>query len=255
MKIPIPAIPTDEEMERIAKKWWLYHFGVNFLDWNEALNSHTIPYRVVKIPKKLVAETFQMENNEKVNYEKIVREYTALLAPALVEMGCEGNFFIKTISRSPKDYLSDGGKPIALTSVYEAIWAITSSMRCLDDGVLLYALDKFYLVVRPYVDFKERDEWRVYVEDGKIVGISQYYYTTPFGYSQEELAATEKSIRDFMRDIVLPNVSIPSYVADIVFNPKPLLLELNPFGLSDPCLFGSYNSLDGSMKHSPPPSN
>jgi hypothetical protein len=171
-----------------------------------------------------------------------------LIRPALKEMNCENKFFLKLITRSPKDHLADDdnfGKPRALNFTNDALCAILSSMRCSEDLVLLKHLDSNSIILRPYIDFHPSLEYRVFIDGKKIAGISQYYYGVKF----DNIGDHEKDIREFVNSIVIPNVKLGSFVADVVVdNGKAILLEMNPWGLSDPCLFGSYNNMDGSYK-------
>ena len=45
-------------------------------------------------------------------------------------------------------------------------------------------------------------------------------------------------------------MDLDNFVVDVVIeDDKITILEMNPFGLSDPCLFYSYDKLDGSIKY------
>jgi len=55
----------------------------------------------------------------------------------------------------------------------------------------------------------------------------------------------ESRIRDFINDICIPNMKTKTFVADLVIDKdKIILLETNPYGLSDPCLleYGKMNN-------------
>lgn len=247
-KIPKPVVPSTEEMQCIAVEWWRKHEHINMLEWNDVLVANTFPFECVKVPKELTEQTIGMTKRIDINY--LVNGYEPLLIPALEKLGCSKNFFIKTVSRSPKDFLykDDTSKPNSLSSVEDAVMAISGSLRCFEDICMLYYIDKYYLIVRPYIDFSPRDEWRVFVKDGEVIGITQYYYAANFEYTSLELSMIESNIKSFMHKIVIPNVGTDTYVADIVLHETPTLLELNPYGLSDPCLYVDYKSFDGKIK-------
>lgn len=258
MQAHILSAPSNEELDRMAQEWWKNHIGINFLDWNKILIQNTIPFRFIRLNKDLVTRMFNLTSKKDNNryhtqIKPTISEFKTLLDPILEDPNYKNGFFIKLISRSPKDYLTnDDIKPDKLTSAEEAFKALVCSMRCFEDICKLVRIDKCYLVVRPYIDFEPANEFRVFVKDRKIIGITQYYYQQNFNYTNFGKWAIEHTIREFMEEIVIPNMSyaVRDYVADIVFNPQPLLLECNPYGLSDPCLLnyqdmeeGKYNSL------------
>ena len=113
-------------------------------------------------------------------------------------------------------------------------------------------LEQSAIVVRPYIDFHPSEEWRVFIKDKKVVGITQYYFGSFFPQLTEEVVkSVDNEIRCFIEDIVLKNVELDNYVVDMVIgaDDRPtVLLEMNPYGLSDPCLFVDYQSFDGSIK-------
>ncbi len=248
-KIQTPIPPTEEQMTEIATEWWKIHVGINFLDWNETLLKHTYPIKICKIPVDLIQKTLEIADGKGSIY-RLIDEYAPIIKPALIELNCEESFFIKLITRSPKDFLDD----FELKSIPESVNAIAGSMRCFEDLCMLRYNNMGYLVVRPFIPFEEWQEWRVFIKDGKIVGITQYYYMTNYYFSNEKIKEIETEIRNFINNIVTPNMSIPTFVADIIVkgdydDRETILLETNPYGLSDPCMFENYASLDGSFKY------
>jgi hypothetical protein len=252
-KIIAPTPPTNDRMVEIATDWWKIHKGINFLEWNETLLQHTYPLNACKIPSDLVQKTLDIVDG-KGTLEELSNLYAPIIQPALTELNCEENFFIKLITRSPKDFLCDFDSGFELDSIPAAVNAISGSMRCFEDLCMLKYIDMAYLIVRPFIPFEEWQEWRVFVKDGKITGISQYYYMTNYYFSDEKVKEIETEIRNFMASVVIPNMSLPTFVADIIVkgdydDRDTVILETNPYGLSDPCIFGDYESLDGSFQY------
>ncbi|OWK35170.1 hypothetical protein FRUB_10012 [Fimbriiglobus ruber] len=57
-------------------------------------------------------------------------------------------------------------------------------------------------------------------------------------------AVQDQALRYF--SVIDPHFPIDDYVFDFGFTPDgPVLIEINPYGLSDPCLFGKYSLIDG----------
>lgn len=243
-------IPTDEEMKASAHRWWGVLKWVSFAAWNKDLQLASLPFAYVKVGNGIL-EMFYHLHDGKCTFEELTRACTPAFNDGIKMCGTP--FFIKTLTRSPKDAIADfnnHGKPKPLHTVKDAVNALADSERFLDDVCLLMHLNDFvYFVFRPFVEFAARDEWRVFVEDGKVTGISQYYYGSNFDYTLTEISNTDATLKDFMNDIVTPNMQIKSFVSDVAFiNGKPVLIETNPWGMSDPCLFKSYDKLDGSIK-------
>lgn len=254
IKIPKPILPTNKEMKSVANEWWRHHLGINFGDWNDTLRANSFEYRICPIPCELIHELITVQDNGGKGIESTIDKYKAIILPKLKEMNCEDSFFIKLISRSPKDSLADPNnnfKIKPLTSIDEAMHAILASMRCFEDMVLLRYLDFASIVVRPYIEFESFQEWRIYIKDKKIIGISQYDYNQEFKeLTEETVRRYDAEIRNLINDIVIPNIPLADYIADVIVgdNGRPtIVLETNPYGLSDPCLFKNYNSFDGTI--------
>lgn len=242
--------PTQGEIQISSNNWWSNLDGVTFLDYSDELKQKTFPFELIKFSKSdinSIVNLFEGKTtieNVKVIFENILYES--------ISKHKEG-FFIKLISRSPKDFLFDEnnfGKPKALFTSDEAALAIINSMRCFDDMIYLMNLETSYIVIRPYIPFHPKYEFRVFVKDNKIIAISQYYYESDFKYSDWLKNFIEVEIRGFVNKQLSPNMKINDFVADIVVcneHCNTTLLETNPFGLSDPCLF-SYENMDGSIR-------
>lgn len=252
-KIPMPKVPTDDEMIEVATRWWEHHKQINFGDWNQSLKDNTFEFRLCTLPKELVEKVIGLMDGKKEFYPSVVKEYGELITPLLKELNCENKFFIKLITRSPKDSLADLDnytKPKALASIEESLGAMFNSMRVFEDLCLLRYINKVTIVVRPYVDFEAYEEFRVYIEERKIVGISQYYYQGEFKeLTPEYITNVKMTIEQMVTDIALPSITLNDFVIDVVMGNdkrKTVFLEANPYGLSDPCLFNNYKAFEQS---------
>jgi len=251
--------PSEQEIIEIAKKWWETHIGINFNDWNEILLKNSFPIEKVKLPQSLLNDTIKFvdgnkKEREKITFDFLVNEYSKLINPVLEKNKWE-KFFVKLISRSAKDSMYDDnnyGKPYALKTVEEMIHAFLSSIRIFEDMCLLSYLGDCDLIIRPYINFKPENEFRIFIKNKKIVGISQYYYDNCFNNVIQHSEQYEKIIRDIIVNIAIPNFNLESYVVDVVVDEDlsgAKILEANPWGLSDPCLFERYNNFDGGFKY------
>lgn len=236
--IPPVKLPTKEEIDKISKRWFSVHEGIHMLEWNNNLKSVSMPFEAVKLPPDWAEDT--------VNRKDRCDDFIKLVGPALKKLGCEDSFFIKLITRSPKDYLDEN---FELKSLEDAYTALACSMRTAEDLCMLINIDMCYVIVRPFVKINRLEEFRVLIYGKQIVGISQYYFHE--GEKIQNHAAREAGIRSFIHKEIMPNVAINHFVVDVYFDQwnDPVLIELNPFGMSDPCLFMDYASLDGTFKY------
>lgn len=247
-KLPKIVMPTDEQMTVSANRWWDAIKEVSFCHWNETLLGSGFELSMIPIRKDLIVLT--LDGFDGKNIPEIKERWRTFLN-SHIEQFSKSGFFFKLMSRSPKDSNMDEsnhGKPMPLYNSDECVEFVLNSMRCLDDMVLMRYLENPYIVIRPYIYFDPMDEFRVLVEKGKIVGISQYYYHSIFE-SERELDELDLSIRAFVNEVVIPNMGIDTFVVDVVADEEGFVntLETNPYGMSDPCLFGSYDKLDGSF--------
>lgn len=247
MKIVLPDPPTVDEMKEIADKWMSKHDHIKMTDWNENLIAMSIPFYALKMPESIVEGFWGVMDNKK-KPEDFTHDFTEFLAPHLARFN--GSFFIKLITRSAKDAWEENGGE--METVDDVLHSFFCSMRILDDMAMLSRCpENQYLILRPFIHIPKHAEWRVFVEKGSIMGISQYDHFNSYPFLKGDIATTEETIIDFVYKVV-EYVGTGTFVADIIYDPltkeQPLLLELNPYGLSDPCLYKSYDNFDGSIK-------
>lgn len=89
------------------------------------------------------------------------------------------------------------------------------------------------IVLRPWLDqIEKKNEFRVFVHNGAVTGVSQQHWKELFCYSAEELQAVQKAIANasFLKPGLAP---YHSFVADVWVSfddEKCHLIEYNPFG-------------------------
>lgn len=190
----------------------------------------------------------------------------------MAQAKCEG-VFVRLGSRSPKDsYYEDGEKkwwqgPWPLQSTDEALGLLLcTSERINDDLHQAVAWDYSpWLWVREWVDLQPWQEFRCFVRDGQVTGISQYDYMKRQHYPQLQRDKTlyANAITLFLNKRVLPSLHIPNAVVDVYVTVEGMrsgrgrkasarLLEINPyFELTDPCLF-TWDELAAKPEGEPP---
>jgi hypothetical protein len=118
--------------------------------------------------------------------------------------------------------------------------------RCAERRGQRFHRETFVLCFRQWTEL--RDEQRVFVKDGQIQGITRYDYLQPppIEYTGDHIDRIGFDATDYLADIA-PHMLIADFVFDFGYRPtgETVLIELNPYGLSDPCCFGSYKNIAG----------
>nr|DAK38034.1 MAG TPA: hypothetical protein [Caudoviricetes sp.] len=260
----VPSLEKEDLEENIretSKKWFKNLEGVKYSDWRSGLLKHTFPYQVLYFRKELVKRALEEDKEareEMANIiDNLISEDQDYYKPYI-----ENGMFVKLDSRSPKDYMQNypenSLKP--LRNGTEIVNALMCSMRTFEDLCFLVRLDRDFirLYVKPFEELNRKQEWRVFVRCRKIVGISQQFYEENFNYDDRYLSSVRDNLKKFVEEIVIPNITVENFVVDtIVFKhsrylqmdyrnekQKVVLIETNPYYLSDPCLYKSYKVLE-----------
>lgn len=253
-------LPEESSLE-VAKDWYNNLNGVKFSDWGKDLFSYSPPIKEIKIPTEMIRPCLDNDKKAKhvlLNY--LQRQLNKIENQFFFGANKINQLFVKLESRSPKDYIQDWPKEDykALHNAEEIVDALLGSMRTFEDLVFLTQLkDEVILYIRPFADLERRFEWRVFVKDKKVIGISQQFYKETFSYNKKYLNEIKRSVTYFMDNICIPNVKVDNFVADLYVSggthykvgiTKRFLdisiIETNPYGLSDPCLFETYDELE-----------
>ena len=171
--------------------------------------------------------------------------------------------FLRLGSRSPKDahYAREIG--LRVRSAADGLALLTTHSRRIAFDIRC-ALDYSYLprlFLREWLTLPAWTEFRCFVEDGRLVGISQYdhRYLGPAPEIHRHAGAIEDSIRCFFEEI-RPLLHLPSVVVDVFLDPEAAtedrfetrLLELNPFIVqTSPAMFSwaREGDFDGSFRY------
>ena len=165
--------------------------------------------------------------------ERLARLFTEFLEGAFVRLG----------SRSAKDALYRKHTSLRVHNANDALSLLLgASERIMDD--LLLAIARNYrpsISVREWLDIPPWTEFRCFMKQRTLVGISQYFYRTVYPSLLVAAGEIEAAIRSFFPAFE-QSCHIQDVVFDVVVQPSApweiTLLEINPyFELTDPCLF------------------
>lgn len=190
------------------------------------------------------------------HFEGLVDQHADIIASyvAKVDEVMKGTpHFIKLNSRSPKD-ASYPEAPIAVNGE-DAISLIVNSMRCCEDMMDMHmAGNECFIVLRKVVPIELSREMRCFAKDGKLIAATRYDYGREADafWNEEKCAELLAEATEFYEKHI--KASYDTVVFDLALglgeyakaNEKHLLIELNPYGLSDPCVFKSYANLEAT---------
>lgn len=177
-----------------------------------------------------------VENKEKMEALK------SAIAPAWED--CRGKF-VRLNRRSPKDY-TDGRPSINPTS---AIDAICGSMRTTDDLIALKGGQEPAFLYAFQFDYTIQErEFRAFVKQGQLIAVTQYEGTKIRGYPESNprgvITAIQKLAPSVIAAVPLENFIFDVYMTGYDEAETAHFLEINPWGLSDPCFFNSYENVE-----------
>lgn len=210
--------------------------------WYPKLAQYTIP----SVQILLGPEHINCLLGQPVN-DMVRQDLSKMIGQAFVILG--GNrFFIRLGSVSPKDVST------MVTDIDTVFEIFAKSERA---GKSLKMSQQFQytpsLYIRQWVDIDKTREFRCFVKNNELKGISQYYCYDTCEYLNDD------NIRDLLISRVKAlfehihsRVGLNSYVFDIVYRDEelPLLLEINPYsGWTGTCLFDwTEDNFEGNLE-------
>lgn len=260
----IPALvpPTEEEMVAVAKANLAVSSPVHIENWPPALATLSIPTDLFPLD---AAETDALIEAWMISWGGAEASMPADRLEAALEALADrlhsaverrGRAFVRLGSRSPKDADRMLEGVTHVTSGREAVELLVTSMERVytDLSDARRAGHVPHIAIRDHLDWlRPEREFRAFIEDGAVAGITQYHLEDgPLVWITENAAAIEAAARAFLETRVIPAAHIASFTADLVFEAadRPLLLEINPavtLGRTFPGLF-RRGPLDGSFR-------
>jgi hypothetical protein len=242
----IPKMPTPEEHRQVALQW-LERVQPTLIDqWTEDLVKLSIPTSLVKIDVELIWNAMC-----DLHDQKPIHDGLKSLSEELDELIGWRRKFIRLNSRSPKDSMWPYEFP-ATISGKEAVMMLMGSMRVMDDLMEFRWLPEqsCYVAVRDFDPLiRGENEFRCFIKDGGIIAVTHYDYTKPTPeWVRKNPEGIRSGIESYFSRALKPALHIDTVVADLAMmaDGSFKLIEINPYGLSDPCHFGNYKSVENA---------
>lgn len=231
LEIPMPS---DDELNADAGGYFDAVSRFNIDQWPDDVAALSMPTKFVEIAD--IAEFLTLYDYQSADMA-IADRYAAEIDAAI---GWDQTF-IRLNTRSPKDITA----PVAPITVAgkQAIHWILCSERCLDDLVMMRrAKARAFICLREWKPIFPANEFRCFAKGGKVIGVSRYDYGNPAEYTGDGSAIVARAEEFYAANLARHYGDV---VFDLAFMSDGLLLiELNPYGLSNPCCFGSYAEIE-----------
>lgn len=237
-------MPTEEELQASSAKW-LELCGPTFIDnWPADLLAISAPTTFIDLPKDAV-RMFDMSK----------AAFIAFASPLAAEIdksvGWDRHFF-RLNSRSPKD-TPWPFETLASCSGKEIMGVMRSSERILDDlayfshstAIPKICLREFWPSVTPEYEF------RCFIADGETLAVAEYRNRLEQSWRADASRDQElrANIDRYLSDTVKPRLHISTVVVDIAIDHSRefRLIEINPYGSSDPVGAVSYKKIEAGI--------
>lgn len=241
-KIPEIIMPTEAELQRASAEW-LSIVGPTLIDrWPKDLLELSAKTTFIDLPQDC-ASLFDGADAFKAIATPIADEIDR-------KTGWDRHFF-RLNSRSPKDALWP--LEMAVTcSGKEIVQIMACSARVLDDLCYFsHSTAKPKLCLRElWPGVRPEREYRCFIVDGKILAVAEYlnlYGTSldkpPAKYDHDLRA----KIDTYLTETVIPRLPITTVVVDVVLLHELRLIEINPYGRSDPVGAQTYAAIENGI--------
>lgn len=243
--IPMPALPTDEEMYEPMLARWNDQAMATIDSWPEDVAALSVPTTLIPLD---LDDGMVIYEPSDPRWEEVMDKYAAKIDAVT---GWDRHF-IRLSTRSPKDSAPDA-LPITMAGKQAMDWIINSE-RCMDDiAMAKFARKPIFIAVRETYVAPKGGEFRCFAKDGKLIAMSRYIQDDVVGnYGDFDLFG---HAREFYETHLAKHYD--TIVFDLQFGAQlrgadgcfanhagPLLIELNPYGLSHPCLFEGYDEIE-----------
>lgn len=161
------------------------------------------------------------------------------LAAAIREFN--GQAFIKFNWSAPLDASWMNAGTMKCQSAHDALLLVKSSDRIIFDVERMFELIPHAtitrpthptLVVRKWANLHPSMEFRIFVLDGKLIGICQRNCTTHFPFLAADMPRITKTLTQFFTSSVHSRALLPSYTMDVYLDQKNRvwIIDFNPWG-------------------------
>lgn len=233
-------MPTPDELRERHRPWAEMIEPLLLDKWSPELMALSIPTTFVEFPKHLIAPLYEPRDE--------FAEFVELAAELDRHLGFRNHFF-RLNSRSPKD----GPWPLMVPitcSGKQIIQVMACSERMMEDLFKFSNTDLQPVVCLRKQEFNLRPEveLRCFLKGGRLLAVAEYGHEPTFAAPREADAAIREKVERYVLDVVGPHLPLDTVVVDVWCKHDGFgLIEINPFGLSDPVGAISYDAIEAGI--------
>lgn len=211
----------------ISKEEYVNELQKTYKDvWSKIFdNSNTIKFEFTEKHYNVLRDATKV-SSIKGTPSKIYEEEIIEITNKLDQIGIfDGRKWFARLSEcSPKDGLHGKGP---FTTAKQIMDTIVTSHRAAN----AFTKNSRILYIEPWrLDWKEENEFRVFVYNKKVTAITQYKWFSNVGWTKDKLSAIIDKIVKFCHDAA-NKMEVDSMVIDVIYNNDDIeLVEFNSFG-------------------------
>lgn len=159
----------------------------------------------------------------------------------MIDEGCFIKFF-----NCAEDSITNINNHLKITNIKQIMSVFFESMTLLDN-IYLCEDKPLILQLRRWINIPLRSEYRCFIREKKLIGVSQYFCNINFNFTPDEKQYLSENVKFFMEKSVIPYLNQQDVLIDIsldfngIYNylpAKTIIIDLNPFDERlRPCLF------------------
>lgn len=242
-------VPTPDELRERYRPWAEMIESLLLDKWSPELMALSIPTKFVEFPKHLIEPLFDPR-------DEFPKEIVELAAELDRHLGFKNHFF-RLNSRSPKDAPWPLVAPITCSGK-QIIQVMAGSERMMED---LYKFS--HTSLQPMICLRTQEfslqpefELRCFLKAGRLLAVAEYGHQPIFAAPVSADPTLRDRVERYILDVVGPHLPLDTIVVDIWCKHEGFgLIEINPFGLSDPVGALSYEAIEagipGIARHKP----
>lgn len=236
----VMSMPTEEEL-RSSSLLWFERIGPTLIDqWPADVLALSMPTKFIRFPTGFIDDLFERRPG---GIPASIRSLAAELDAAMDW----DRHFIRLNSRSPKDAPWPFEVP-ATCSGKEAMMILGCSERILEDLAYFEYIPEHpaFICAREFIPcLRSCGEFRCFVKDGALIAVTYYDYHHPIDAPLDGGEEIRRRIDQWFTETLRPRLHLETVVFDVHMERGGILLiELNPYGLSDPCFLGGYDAVE-----------
>lgn len=242
-------MPTPEELRERHRPWAEMIEPLLLDKWSPELMALSIPTKFVEFPKHLMDPLFDPR-------DQFPQGIVELAAELDRHLGFENHFF-RLNSRSPKDAPWPLVVPITCSGK-QIIQVMAASERMMEDLYHFSHTDLQPMICLRKQEFSLQPEFelRCFLKDGRLLAVAEYGHQPIFAAPIGADPGLRKKVEQYVLGVVGPHLPRDTIVVDIWCKHDGFgLIEINPFGLSDPVGAISYEAIEagipGIARHPP----